>query len=119
MPQSESKKNIVKKKRSDKNVAMKSILETQAREVSVKQPELSNITPSCMFRRKSTTPNKETKNSSLEMPADRKNSWQYTPSILATQYYNKYLANAQLKEQIQGDIWSRAEQQMRLIDERK
>lgn len=56
----------------------------------------------------------------LEMsPTSSFNSGEYKPSTLANEYYLKYVERNKFKESVRENIWTKAEQRMKEIDEKR
>lgn len=102
VPQVKGENGITRRNKIEKNVAIKSILEAQERNIRDKKPDILN-SPNSMFRRKETynvtnIPLTSVKSDNISLQC------QYTPSDKANEYYNKYLANSKLKEQIEERV---------------
>lgn len=112
------KKKISSIKESDKFV--NSLNHTKLVQPPQKNPkDLLTLDPSTMFRKKVAPkptavvePNKAT----VKPPQGGGN---YVPSSNADQYYKKYLERSKMHTMVNEDIWTRAERQMKEIDERR
>ncbi|KAL0893412.1 hypothetical protein ABMA27_014997 [Loxostege sticticalis] len=103
-----------------------SILPGDTQEPSSSNSRISSyplaLEPVSMFKRKSGSSVKSPESSKKTSPVKQQVTTKiesYKPSMLANEYYQKYVERSKLKELVNDDIWTSAERKMKEIDAQK
>lgn len=85
--------------------------------IPIHAKQILNLDPSTMFRKKvqpKVVNIVECNTATVQPP---QGCGKYVPSSNADEYYKKYLERSKVHEMVHEDVWSRAERQMKEIDE--
>lgn len=113
-----SKKKITTPKESDKFV--NSLKHTKLVQSPPKDPkDILSLDPSTMFRKKVSPKAATVVECNKTTVKSLQGCENYVPSSNADEYYKKYLERSKVHAMVHEDVWTRAERQMKEIDERR